>query len=194
MARHLEFDYDQAIDRATRLFWKKGYSNTSVRELLKVLEIGEGSFYNTFKSKKRLYLACLKHYNDTVSRRRLEALEAGPSAREGVREFFRTVLDDLDDPETPRVCLMAGSFSADVLAASDLNAYVVEEMATFEDRFRERLEAGKEHGELPKSFDSEAAAGALVTYLQGLFRLIRVLHDRAEVERQLDALLQGLHL
>ena len=60
MARSIEFDYDQALERATRLFWRDGYAGTSLRDLLKVIGIGEGSFYNTLKSKKRLYIECLK--------------------------------------------------------------------------------------------------------------------------------------
>ena len=44
MARGLEFDYDKAIDKATRIFWKKGYSDTSLRDLLKGMGIGKGSF------------------------------------------------------------------------------------------------------------------------------------------------------
>jgi len=56
MARALEFDYDKAIDKATRVFWKNGYSGTSLRDLLKAIGIGEGSFYNTLTSKKKLYL------------------------------------------------------------------------------------------------------------------------------------------
>ena len=57
MARPIGFDLDKAIDKATLLFWKKGYSNTSLRDLLKVMGIGEGSFYNSVKSKKNLYRA-----------------------------------------------------------------------------------------------------------------------------------------
>jgi hypothetical protein len=34
-----------------------------LRDLLKGMKIGEGSFYNTFKTKKNAYLECLKHYN-----------------------------------------------------------------------------------------------------------------------------------
>jgi len=79
MPRTREFDYDLALDQAMRLFWAKGYSNTSLRELLKVMRIGEGSFYNAVRSKKALYLACLKHYNDVVTRRRLQAFEAEPT-------------------------------------------------------------------------------------------------------------------
>lgn len=194
MARSIEFDYDRAIDRATRLFWKKGYSNTSLRDLLKVMGIGEGSFYNTVKSKKHLYLECLKHYNDTVSRRRLAALLSKPSIRQGIRAFFKTVLDELDDPKTPPVCLLSGSLSSDVLAERDLQRSVVRDMKAFSGQFVERLEFARQSGELPRDFNAEVAAQVLVTYLQGLFRVIRVLQSRAELERQIDALLNGLGL
>jgi TetR/AcrR family transcriptional repressor of nem operon len=194
MSRKIEFDYDKAIDRATRLFWKKGYSNASVRELLRAMGIGEGSFYNAVKSKKALYLKCLKHYNNTVSRRRLAALLSGASVKEGVRAFFRTVLDELDDPKTPRVCLLAGSLSGDVLAERELRRYVVDEMTAFALCFTRRLESAKAAGELPADFDAEVAAQVVVTYLQGLFRVIRVLQSRVQVEQQIDALLRGLGL
>jgi TetR/AcrR family transcriptional repressor of nem operon len=194
MGRKLEFDYDRAIGRATQLFWQKGYSNTSLRDLLKVMGVGEGSFYNTVKSKKHLYLLCLKHYNDTVSRRRLNVLLSESSVKAGIRAFFRTVLDELDDPKTPRVCLLAGSLSTDVLSARDLGRYVVDEMQMFTRCFTERLESAKTTGELPQNFRSEVAAELLVTYLQGLFRVIRVLQDRTHMERQIDSLLVGIGL
>lgn len=194
MGRKIEFNYNQAIDKATRLFWRKGYSNASLRELLKAMKIGEGSFYNSVKSKKRLYLECLKHYNDTVGRRRLNALTEQPTVTQGIRAFFRTVLDELDDPRTPRVCLLASSLSGDVLAARDLRRCVLAEMEMFVGCFAKRLEAAKLEGELPADFEVDVAASVIVTYLQGLFRTIRVLYGRAQVERQIEALLAGLGL
>src|SRR3569832_843828 len=111
MAREIEFDYDEAIDRATGHLWKKGYANTSTRELQKVMGIGYGSLYNTVKSKQNLYLECLKRYVDTVGRARGNALFSEPSIKRGVRALFKTILDELDDPESPRLCLLAGSVS-----------------------------------------------------------------------------------
>jgi TetR/AcrR family transcriptional repressor of nem operon len=194
VARHREFDFDRALERATLLFWKKGYSNTSVRELLKTMGIGEGSFYNTVKSKKDLYLQCLQHYNNTVSRRRLAALASGESVQEGVRAFFKTVLDELDDPATPRICLLAGSLAADVLRERDLKQAVVREMLGFVESFKSRLAEAKEEGQLAADFNADAAAQVLVTYLQGLFRVIGVLQNRSEVEGQVELLLVGLGL
>jgi TetR/AcrR family transcriptional repressor of nem operon len=194
MPATIEFDYDRAVDRATQLFWKKGYSNASLRELLKGMGIGEGSFYNTFGSKKRLYLECLRHYNDTVSRRRLHALLSPRSAKAGVRAFFKSVLDDLENPKTPPVCMLSGSLSREVLAERELGRIVVNDMKAFTDAFVQRLGTAKNHGELPNTFDATVAAQVLVTYLQGLFRVVRVLQERADIERQIKLLLSGLGL
>src|SRR5262249_40445770 len=129
-----------------------------------------------------------------VGQRRMHALQSGSTASEGVRNFFKAVLDDLDDPKTPRVCLVAGSMSADVLEDRRLKAPVVEELTAFVRTFEERLGGGVSGGELPATYDTRAVAQLLVTYLQGLFRLIRVLESRSDVERQLDVMLKGLGL
>lgn len=194
MARPREFDYDQALDRAMRLFWAKGYSNTSLRDLLRVMRIGEGSFYKAVDSKKALYLAALKRYNDIVTKRRLAALESEPTAARAVRRFFSCVLDELDDLQMPPVCLMARSLSSEVLAERDLRRYVIGELSRFERGLIDRLEAAKASGELPKKYPVEATAQLLVTYLQGLFRVVRVLHSRREIEAQLEILLGGAGL
>lgn len=194
MARALEFDYDKAIDKATRVFWKKGYSDTSLRDLLKAIGIGEGSFYNTLKSKKQLYLECLKHYNGTVGRRRGEALFSPSSAKEGVRGLFKTVLDDLDDPRTPRVCLVARSVSSDVLAERDLQKVVLTDMAAFVGAFSDRLKSAKDTGELPPQFEAEVVAQIIATYLQGLYRSALLSYDRSQLERQIDKFLTSLGL
>jgi TetR/AcrR family transcriptional regulator, transcriptional repressor for nem operon len=194
MARALEFDYDKAIDKATRIFWKKGYSQTSLRDLLKGMGIGEGSFYNTLKSKKKLYLECLKHYNDTVGRSRSTALFSPASAKEGVRGLFRTVLDELDDPRAPRVCLLARSVSSDVLAEVDLRRTVQTDMAALVGAFSERLRSAKDTGELPPEFEPEVVAQIISTYLQGLFRTALLSYDRPQLERQVDLFLTGLGL
>jgi len=194
MPARIEFDYDRAIDRATQLFWKKGYYRTSLRELLRTMEIGEGSFYNTFRSKKHLFRECLKHYDDTVSRRRLAALLGPATAKEGIRAFFMALLDELDDPNTPSLCLLVGSVSADVLSDRELSRQVRRDMEAFLGAFVRRLRSANEKGELPADSDVEVTAQLILTYLQGMFRVIRVLQNRAQIEQQIESLLSGLGL
>jgi len=195
MARTLEFNYTTTLERATRLFWETGYASTSLRDLLKTMGIGEGSFYNTLKSKKNAYLECLKHYNATVNRRRGEALFSAPTAAAGVRALFDTVLDCLDHPNTPsRLCLMAGSITHEVMDEPDLREYVKEQMSLLAERMVSRLNADKEAGILSAEFDPQLVVPVVVTYLQGLWRMALVSYERPRFERQIDMFLTGLGL
>jgi TetR/AcrR family transcriptional repressor of nem operon len=194
MGRKLEFNLNQALERATQVFWNKGYVSASVRDLLKAMGIGESSFYHLFGSKKQLYLECLKHYNGVVTCRRVDALMSAPSARKGVRGFFRTVLNDLDDPRTPRVCLLAQSLSDDVMKESGLGSYVTEQMTAFEGIFVKRFKEAKRTGELPSNFPVEQTAEIIVTYVQGFFRVVQALKSREQMWRQVETLLKSLGL
>ena len=41
---------------------------------------------------------------------------------------------------------------------------------------------------------ADTAAQVVVTYLQGLFRVVRILNSRPQLERQIEVLLTGLGL
>jgi len=145
--------------------------------------------------KKQLYLECLKHYNDTVGRRRAAALLSPPSVKEGLRGLFKTVLDDLDDSRNPRICLMARSVSSDVFAEADLKKYVQAETAAFGGALSERLKSAKDAGELPAEFEADVVSQVVSTYLQGLSsRTALLCLDRPRLERQVDLFLTSLGL
>jgi TetR/AcrR family transcriptional repressor of nem operon len=195
MARTPEFDYTTALDGAMHLFWKTGYAGTSLRDLLKKMKIGEGSFYNTFMSKKNTYLECLKHYNATVNHRRAAAFLSAPTAAMGIRAFFKAVFDQLDDPGTPsRVCMMAATLTHEVLIEPDLRKYVQQQKRALNQRLIKRFHHDKQARLLPAEFDPELVVPILVTYLQGLWRQASVAYDRSDFERQTEAFLTGLGL
>ena len=66
MARPREFDAEEAMDKAMRLFWDVGYEDASLSELLATMEITKGSFYKAFQDKHSIYLAALDRYDETV--------------------------------------------------------------------------------------------------------------------------------
>jgi TetR/AcrR family transcriptional regulator, transcriptional repressor for nem operon len=194
LARALEFDYADALEHATRTFWRTGYANTSLRDLLKAMGIGEGSFYNTLKSKKNAYLECLKHYDATVNLRRARAFSSAPTAALGVRALFKDILECLDDPETPRVCLMAGALTPDVLAETELRAYLQAQVSSWADQMADRFMTDKERGLLSESFDPQVIASIIVTYIQGLWRIALVSYDRRRLEHQVNTFLASIGL
>ena len=195
MGRTIAFDYEQALDQATWLFWKNGYSGTSLRDLLKIIGIGEGSFYNTLKSKKRLYLECVKRYGHSEGHKRMQALMSAPTASLGVHAMFGVMLDCLDDPQTPsRLCLVAAMASEDVLADADLRQFVEGGVEHFHANLAERLGQDRDLGLLPATLEPETIASVIITYCQGIWRMALVEYDRPRFELQIKAFLAALGL
>jgi TetR/AcrR family transcriptional regulator, transcriptional repressor for nem operon len=62
MPRPIEFIPDEILDKATSLFWHKGYHDVSTQNLVDEMNIGRSSLYNSFTDKKTLFITCLKRY------------------------------------------------------------------------------------------------------------------------------------
>ena len=64
------------IDAAAFQFKRKGFSETSIADIMKTANLGVGTFYNYFESKEELLLALLKSIAEKVD----NAIEKGFSA------------------------------------------------------------------------------------------------------------------
>lgn len=62
MARPKEFDQDKALHKAIHLFSQQGFAATSTDELMRVMDVGRQSMYDTFGDKRALFLNALKTY------------------------------------------------------------------------------------------------------------------------------------
>jgi hypothetical protein len=56
MARPKEFDLERALHRAISAFSQKGFAATSTDELMRAMEVGRQSMYDTFGDKRALFL------------------------------------------------------------------------------------------------------------------------------------------
>jgi len=62
MARNVEFNEARAIQKAMEVFWKKGYSGASMRDLTDAMQISASSIYNTIGDKHQLFVRCISDY------------------------------------------------------------------------------------------------------------------------------------
>ncbi len=68
MARPKEFDQDKALHKAIRLFSQQGFAATSTDELMRAMDVGRQSMYDTFGDKRALFLKALETYvSESVS-------------------------------------------------------------------------------------------------------------------------------
>lgn len=64
MARNVEFNEEEAIQKAMEVFWEKGYNGASLRDLTDAMKINSSSLYNTIGDKQELFVRCVKHYTE----------------------------------------------------------------------------------------------------------------------------------
>ena len=62
MARTREFDGNRALDDALRVFWDKGYEAASIHDLVSATGVNRASLYQTFGSKRELFLKALDRF------------------------------------------------------------------------------------------------------------------------------------
>lgn len=88
MARKANFSRDEKLREAMALFWKKGYANTAISDLIETLKINRFSLYNTFGDKQQLYYEALDTYLNTVSFASLSELTEESASFEALQRFL----------------------------------------------------------------------------------------------------------
>lgn len=173
MARIREFDPDEALDKAMKVFWQKGYANTSIEDLVNATGVNRYGLYDEFENKHGLFLAALDHYQNAVVGMLFGIVERPDASLAEIRAYFEKLLE-LSTSEMGKLgCLMANSASE--VAPHDKRA------ANKVEKFRARLQLGfknalsnaKITGELSAQVDAEQVADFLTGIMQGLSVMTR---------------------
>jgi AcrR family transcriptional regulator len=120
-----QFDVDEALDRAMRVFWERGYADASLDTLGTATGLGRGSLYGAFGNKDALFRSCLDRYASRYGTHHEEALtaHAGDPAR-AVEAFLEATLARIEDPSLPTGCLIAQSAAQSATLEEDSGARV----------------------------------------------------------------------
>ena len=165
MARPAEFDRNDALAGAIRVFARHGYEAASTTDLLAGMGIGRQSLYGAFGDKRGLFLEALARYSQDSYRQMLEAMHGKP-ALEALMDALLVGLGSSDELETG--CLGVGSIvelsrsDPDVASENDEAGRRVVEL------FAAKVRDGLTAGEIAPDIDPEAAARLLLTLRSGL--------------------------
>jgi TetR/AcrR family transcriptional repressor of nem operon len=188
VSRPRTIDDETLLPKAVRLFWRKGFAETGLRELEQVLGLKAPSIYNRFGSKDLLFQAVLAHYIDSVVCLRIKQhLEAGDPMR-GLRAFFDTTYDYLSAEKPARGCLLVNTSLESSAHAPASRAQLKRGSGLIRGAFRRSLARAQAHGQLSSTANVGALADALHLGLEGLLVTSKVEQDKAVLNKRTDAL------
>lgn len=163
----MKYDHDDIIEKATTLFWQRGFHAAGMRDIQQALDMRPGSIYARFQSKEGLFKLVVEHYAQN-SAERLKQVADSDSPLTALRDFFETALTGPDEQRYMRQCLLVKSIAELELVGDIARKAVIESMQTLKAGFKDIIEACIEKGELPEHTPTKLSAEWLQNQFVGL--------------------------
>ncbi|HZG06895.1 MAG TPA: TetR/AcrR family transcriptional regulator [Streptomyces sp.] len=196
MARPREFDEERALEAAMRTFWAKGYENTSTQDLCEATGLGRSSIYNTFTSKRDLFLRSLGHYVDTMTGTQVAVLEdEGSPPLDRLRTLLALIVDgEFENRSDGRAigCLTVNTTVELFGRDPDVTRLLERDLARRLAAFRAVISAGQREGDITSGRDADALARFLNAVIGGMRVSAQGGADRAALESIAAAALDAL--
>lgn len=150
------------------LFWVKGYTATSLKDLEHALKMRPGSIYAAFQSKEELFRATLDLYAGRMEAELAQMISDAPSPLTALRGYLLSLggLDCRDKPST--ACMLVKSLLEIQSDHPELRGIVVDHLNTVQRLLEDGFSKARSAGEIPADADPARLARRMQTYVFGL--------------------------
>lgn len=166
--RPLEFNPDVALNAAMDLFWRKGYENTTMQDLLDTMQLSKSSLYQAFGSKQALFERCMTRYGDFMIGQLRAALDDAPSGVAFIRQFLESVLDEARGTCEARGCLVLNTANEFARRNPQIAVAVSQGLNRFHGVLMTAVERAQQEGDISPERNSSMLATYLVSSMSGL--------------------------
>jgi TetR/AcrR family transcriptional regulator, transcriptional repressor for nem operon len=167
MTRPKDFDPEKALRKAIRLFSQQGFAATSTDDLMRVMNIGRQSMYDTFGDKRNLFLKALEFYvTESVQSINAQLERPGP-ALSAVQNALVTFAErkDLCNAEG---CMGLNAISEFGQRDAEVTRITREAARSQREALVRVLTRAKKQGELGSNADLDSMADFFETMLAGI--------------------------
>lgn len=185
------FDNKEVIEKAQKVFWTKGFTATSLEDVLTATGMGSGSFYNTFKGgKKELFRKALNQRREAF--RAFEtALNQSDAPMELIRDFFRSIARADHDTHL-QGCLVVNTVVEMAALDKDLEEEAVAILKDTEHLYTKAIRRAQREGTMKNQTDPVILGRYLITLWNGMNVTRRMYPDNKILLKQIDMQLEIL--
>jgi AcrR family transcriptional regulator len=164
--RPRSFDEADALEKATQVFWSKGYDGVTIDDLVDGMGVGRPSLYAVFGDKRTIFLRALKAYAERKGASAARALLSPQKLRDSIAGFLRYAVESATEKGSAPGCLMicVAPLVDDAEVRQFLKDAIAGGVALVERRFRDAISAG----EIPSDFPATARAIQVTDFARGL--------------------------
>jgi len=189
MGRPREFNVDQALDAASRLFWERGYDGTSLSDLTGAIGVTAPSLYLAFGNKEKLFRHVIERYAQSSAKNVEQAL-AEPTARAVTKALLRGYANVVTDPSHVPGCLALNS-ALPLVRDHPVRQLLAENRRELHITVEARFRKARAQGDLPRNTDVTALARLVLSIAWGIAVEAQSGATRQELYKMIDLTLVG---
>ena len=192
MVRTREFDPTTALNRAMDVFASRGYSNTSMDDVVKATGVSRYGLYGTFGNKRELFEQALERYAESMGRSSFLKLLEPDATLDDIRTAFVERVDNMCEGLEGKGCLL--TYTAMELAPRD--SEIRDVLHRFMQRMSKAFSIGLEHardkGEVKADLELKKAGEYLTGAFFGMTVMGRSGFDKEALLSYVDSVLDTL--
>lgn len=166
--RPREFDVDQALDRAVRVFSERGYHGTSISDLTRAMRLAQGSIYKAFKNKQSVFLAAFNRYRTLRAEKLRQTVGDAGTGLECLRNALAFYVESSQGAEGRQGCLVVGSIAELATFDKEVARHIATALERNEALLADLIRQGQEDGSIPAHVDRQAATRMMLCLVQGM--------------------------
>jgi TetR/AcrR family transcriptional repressor of nem operon len=192
MVRTRTFDPSSALTSAVELFASKGYSETSMEDIVQATGVSRYGLYSTFGNKRELFEQALERFADGMGKQSFLRLLEPDASLDHIRKIFDERVNDMCCLEENKGCLFIHTAMQLAPQDDELRDVLQKFMKRMSKAFSIGLESAKERGEIRADVDAQAAGELLTSTMFGLAVLGRTGFEAATLNGIVDNTLASL--
>jgi len=181
MGRPKNFSREEVLAKAMPVFWKHGFSDTSIQELERATGVNKSGLYSEFRDKEDLFVACLRYYLESQAKRGLLTRE--PLGWDNVETFLK---HGPLNKEEQKGCFSVNSMREFAILPDEAHVLVAENRAALQRLLAMNIEAEK-----PR-MDPRLIAEMVLAFFSGLCIEHNLKSSKASSARKIESLMKML--
>lgn len=179
MPRVKSFNEDHTLEKAMTLFWEKGFSATSIQDLVNHLGINRASLYDTYGGKEELFQKSFKRYLNLKREKTRKFFESEPDVKTGLKKLFLLAINECVSDVDKKGCFMVNTTTELIPGDLEMVQVLAENKKNIETLFFDYLKKGESQGQIKEGKDLKSIASLFFTYYSGLTVVTKVEEDKA---------------
>jgi len=175
------------------LFWKHGYSATSIQDLVNHLGINRASIYDTYGGKEQLFLKAFQQYRETNTKNISEFFRSEENVKQGFQQLFERTIQIAVHDGDKKGCFVVNTTTELIPGEIKIVDVLATNKSTYEQLFYEYLKNGETKGQYKKGKDLKAIANLLFILYNGLQVVSKIKPNKKELTNSLDLVLELLN-